>query len=105
MSLFLSRMAILIALASACSNPNATTNTCSAANCAGCCNGDVCQPGDTTSGCGTGGSTCEPCTTGMSCNSGLCASSTPVIGVDWKKLTTSAAFGGRAQLSYTVHNN
>ncbi len=39
-------------------NPN-----CNAQNCAGCCLGDACQPGNTTSGCGKQGAQCAACLT------------------------------------------
>ncbi len=41
---------------------------CSASNCSGCCQGEVCQNGDQDSACGSGGATCQTCTGTMKCS-------------------------------------
>lgn len=40
---------------------------CSAKNCAGCCLGDVCQPGITAAACGTAGAACAVCSDAQKC--------------------------------------
>ena len=41
---------------------------CSASNCTGCCQGDVCENGDQDSACGSGGAACQTCTGTMKCS-------------------------------------
>lgn len=50
------------------------TVTCDATTCAGCCQGNVCQPGTTDGACGLGGIACTTCPSTASCNpsSGKC---------------------------------
>lgn len=43
------------------------TTRCDASNCDGCCVGDKCLVGDTTSACGNGGAECSTCATGQAC--------------------------------------
>ena len=46
---------------------------CYAYNCAGCCDGkDLCQQGDSVSGCGFDGVSCTACGLGQSCTTGVC---------------------------------
>lgn len=40
---------------------------CSPKNCAGCCLGDVCQPGITAAACGTAGAACVACSAAQKC--------------------------------------
>ena len=40
----------------------------------GCCSAGMCMPGNTTSGCGTGGGACQQCAPGQSCSGGTCTS-------------------------------
>lgn len=41
--------------------------------CAGCCEGDVCRPGNVSTLCGSGGAACIPCPSGASaCTLGVC---------------------------------
>ena len=62
-----------LALLSCGSSP---TNPC--AGCAGCCAAGACQAGTTSAACGSGGGTCSACTSGQTCQSGQCASVSPV---------------------------
>jgi hypothetical protein len=47
-------------------------NKCGPSTCAGCCVGDVCQTGTTTSACGKGGANCTACTGSAVCTNGAC---------------------------------
>lgn len=38
----------------------------------GCCAGSVCQPGNTASNCGSGGTSCATCGAGEACSAGIC---------------------------------
>lgn len=51
---------------------NNNAPACSPDNCQGCCNGDVCEAGDSSATCGTGGNQCQACPTGASCTGGVC---------------------------------
>ncbi|HRI50726.1 MAG TPA: hypothetical protein PLW65_11140 [Pseudomonadota bacterium] len=44
---------------------------CSAKNCAGCCQGDVCQPGITAAACGGAGAICSQCSAAQKCSPDL----------------------------------
>lgn len=46
---------------------------CDGISCDGCCNGDTCETGDSSTACGAGGATCESCG-GAACSGGVCAS-------------------------------
>ncbi len=46
--------------------------SCSPVNCEGCCNGSVCQRGDSATMCGAQGSACIECGVGLSCLDGSC---------------------------------
>lgn len=48
------------------------TAACNASNCAGCCAGDTCQAGVSSSFCGANGNSCTACGSGLSCQNGLC---------------------------------
>ena len=54
-----------------------SSNTCNATTCDGCCNGDECLLGNTSSACGTKGAICDVCDIGQACVSGRCFSSNP----------------------------
>ncbi len=41
---------------------------CSATNCQGCCQGDVCEKGEQDAACGSGGAMCQACTGKMKCS-------------------------------------
>ncbi len=45
---------------------------CTSTSCAGCCNGDVCESGQTPQSCGAAGSTCMACPFGQRCDAGAC---------------------------------
>jgi hypothetical protein len=47
---------------------------CSPQSCSGCCLNDICQPGDQAGACGTGGFTCQTCTSPATCQAGTCVS-------------------------------
>lgn len=52
------------------------TARCNTSNCAGCCDSsDVCQLGQSSTACGTGGNACLACGTGLACSSGVCVAS------------------------------
>ncbi|HEX8794881.1 MAG TPA: hypothetical protein VF765_28235 [Polyangiaceae bacterium] len=54
---------------------------CDAASCpSGCCQGNTCQPGNTTAACGASGGTCQMCATGDTCTTGMCVAPPPVCG-------------------------
>jgi hypothetical protein len=46
--------------------------TCNASSCSGCCEGDQCKTGTSTTACGKSGAPCKKCGTGESCAQGLC---------------------------------
>lgn len=46
--------------------------SCSPSNCDGCCNGNVCQRGDSTTMCGAHGNACIQCGDGLICSDGSC---------------------------------
>ena len=48
------------------------TGGCGPSTCTGCCAGGLCQPGDTSTACGSGGLGCGTCGSGTSCVGGLC---------------------------------
>lgn len=74
-----------------------TPPLCSAKNCAGCCLGDVCQPGITTAACGTAGATCSQCSDAQKCGTDFqCAfdpSGTWLVAVTQATLATTNATG------------
>jgi hypothetical protein len=52
-----------------------TTKRCLRSNCAGCCDeNDECKSGTAAIACGSDGRTCSACTSGMSCDAGVCVS-------------------------------
>ena len=51
--------------------------TCSAATCAGCCMGGVCQTGTLDNACGTGGGACKACGASEECTKGTCGAKQP----------------------------
>jgi len=51
---------------------NNGTDECSPSNCAGCCNGDVCEEGNADDMCGTEGLDCQKCSVDSSCINGKC---------------------------------
>ncbi|MFO0598371.1 MAG: hypothetical protein U0228_23905 [Myxococcaceae bacterium] len=59
---------------STCTNQACTApSTCNVTTCpSGCCQGNVCLPGTSTSSCGTGGATCSACGSNQTCASGQC---------------------------------
>lgn len=61
-----------------CSNGTCVCDTTSCPT--GCCQGNTCEPGNTTSACGSGGGTCASCATGDSCSAGTCVAPNPVCG-------------------------
>lgn len=70
----------LVALSPSCT-PR-TTTTCSAANCAGCCDSaGVCKTTPSVTACGVGGSVCQACTAGQECVSGACKAAPSDAGV------------------------
>lgn len=50
----------------------AAAQGCSAANCAGCCEGDTCVKVIGVAACGTGGESCRVCQAGQRCGAGAC---------------------------------
>lgn len=50
---------------------------CSPSTCSGCCQNNVCMPGNGTSACGYAGNPCNACTSGEQCQGGICIASTP----------------------------
>jgi hypothetical protein len=73
--------------------------SCSAKNCAGCCDGNgVCQTGITAQACGLGGASCQACTNG--CEAGACKVMAEPLPASAKIVFTSSLplkgdFGGR----------
>lgn len=55
-----------------CSNNQCVASPCGASNCPGCCQNNVCQPGNTDLLCGSGGNTCTTCTPPNVCCGGQC---------------------------------
>lgn len=49
-----------------------TPQTCTPANCNGCCDGTTCREGVTDNNCGRGGGACVACAAGTSCAAGIC---------------------------------
>ncbi len=49
-----------------------TTPTCGPGNCNGCCQGNTCVGGTTTSACGAGGNACTSCSGSQTCQGGVC---------------------------------
>lgn len=47
-------------------------NTCTPANCKGCCRNDLCETGDTADACGTGAASCQTCYGTQACEDGSC---------------------------------
>jgi len=56
--------------------PKTDKGACVPGKCIGCCQGSVCQPGNSSSGCGTGGQPCQACGAGEACVGGVCKAST-----------------------------
>jgi N-acetylneuraminic acid mutarotase len=56
-----------------------TDSGCSAATCAGCCNGDACVTATDSLRCGTGGGACEACDESHSCAAGACTGGSLVL--------------------------
>ncbi|MBL8921211.1 MAG: hypothetical protein JNJ54_20275 [Myxococcaceae bacterium] len=64
-------LAVLLSLVFGCSQPPPLT-PCSSATCTGCCSGNECQPGTTSSTCGRGGFSCFDCGPAGVCAAGEC---------------------------------
>src|SRR2546428_513504 len=76
------------AFATACSSGGSNSNSC--ANCGGCSQAGVCQPGAADSACGSAGGACAVCSGGQTCQSGTCRAPALLIG---GKCTTNGDCG------------
>ncbi|MEM9068729.1 MAG: hypothetical protein AAGE52_09490 [Myxococcota bacterium] len=53
------------------------TDDCTPENCNGCCEGDVCQAGNSVTACGSSGDACTRCVDAQSCRGGACTECGP----------------------------
>lgn len=86
---------LLAALALSSLGCAASTSTCSAETCAGCCRGDECHGGSTVEACGTGGLNCDVCVGGQIC-AGRCVFSETGGGAGGGRGAAGGGAGGGA---------
>jgi hypothetical protein len=58
--------------ADACCGTECPVESCTPANCSGCCDGNTCRNGDSANFCGRSGVACVQCDAGEACDAGVC---------------------------------